>query len=193
MSADPNWDDLIPRLEDDLRRRKSSELELSDDGAWKIAEQLLRSRARIVALNYPDLQANDVEDLVQSTLLKMQSRVTLRRLRAARSSEGYVYVILRNAAQDLLRRRQVERKLFERLDGTEADVAEEPRFVEQAEAQSVISDVLTGLSPSELELLQMRFWRNMTIAEIAKETHLTYSTVAVRFFRLLRRLRDQVK
>jgi len=193
MSADRNWDELIPRLEEDLRHRESSKFAKVDDEAWKIAEQLLRSRARIVALSYPDLHETDVEDLIQITFVKLQSRATMRRLRAARSSEGYVYVILRNAAQDLLRRRQFERKLFEPLGDMEVDVADEPRFVERTEAQSVIGDVLKTLSQDEVELLRLRFWRNMQIADIATEMGTSYSTIAVRLFRVMRKLRSQIK
>jgi RNA polymerase sigma factor (sigma-70 family) len=193
MTAEPSWDDLISRLEDDLRARESADpVSIVDDEAWEIAAQLLRSRGRILAFSHSGLQPSDIEDLVQSVLLKIQSAVTLRRLRAARSTEGYVFVILRNAANDLVRRRQFERNLFSSLDEGADEPASEPRYVEQTEAASVIGEVLQSLGEGDRELLQMRFWRNMTIAEIANETGISYSTTAVRLFRILHRLRDQL-
>jgi RNA polymerase sigma factor (sigma-70 family) len=193
MTAEPSWDDLLFRLENDLRARESADpLSLLDDEAWEIAAQLLRSRARILAFSHPGLQPADVEDLVQGVLLKMQSAVTIRRVRAARSTEGYVFVMLRNAAHDLVRRRQLERNLFSPLEEGVDEPALEPRYVEQTEAASVIGEVLQSLGDSDRELLQMRFWRNMTIAEIANETGISYSTTAVRLFRILHRLRDQL-
>ena len=193
MTAEPSWDDLLFRLENDLRARESADpLSFLDDEAWEIAAQLLRSRARILAFSHPGLQPADVEDLVQGVLLKMQSAVTIRRVRAARSTEGYVFVMLRNAAHDLVRRRQLERNLFSPLEEGVDEPALEPRYVEQTEAASVIGEVLQSLGDSDRELLQMRFWRNMTIAEIANETGISYSTTAVRLFRILHRLRDQL-
>jgi DNA-directed RNA polymerase specialized sigma24 family protein len=38
----------------------------------------------------------------------------------------------------------------------------------------------------------MRFWRNMEIGQIAKTLELSYSATAVRLFRILRRLREEV-
>jgi RNA polymerase sigma-70 factor, ECF subfamily len=193
MTAEPSWDDLISRLEGDLETRESAEsLSPLNDDAWKMAVQLLRSRARILAFSHSGLQPADVEDLVQSVLLKIQSPVTIRRLRAARSTEGYVFVMLRNAANDLVRRRQFERSLFSPLKAVVDEPALEPRYVEQTEAASVIAGLLESLGDSDQELLQMRFWRNLTIAEIAEDKGLSYSTVAVRLFRILHRLRDQL-
>ena len=192
MTAEPSWDDLLFRLENDLRARESADLSLLDDEAWEIAAQLLRSRARILALSHSGLQPADVEDLVQGVLLKIQSAVTIRRVRAARSTEGYVFVMLRNAAHDLVRRRQLERNLFSPLEEGVDEPALEPRYVEQTEAAWVIGEVLQSVGDSDRELLQMRFWRNMTIAEIANGTGMSYSTTAVRLFRILHRLRDQL-
>jgi DNA-directed RNA polymerase specialized sigma24 family protein len=39
----------------------------------------------------------------------------------------------------------------------------------------------------------MRFWKNMSIAEIARATGLTYSAAAVRLFRLLHRMRGHLQ
>jgi RNA polymerase sigma factor (sigma-70 family) len=100
--------------------------------------------------------------------------------------------MLRNAAHDLVRRRQLERNLFSPLEEGVDEPALEPRYVEQTEAASVIGEVLQSVGDSDRELLQMRFWRNMTIAEIANETGMSYSTTAVRLFRILHRLRDQL-
>ncbi len=193
MTAEPSWDDLVSRLEDDLKARESADAgSRLDDEAWGIAGQLLRSRARILAFSHPELQPADVEDLVQSVFLKIQSLVTIRRLRAARSTEGYIFVMLRNAANDWARRRQFEKNLFTPLEEGADEPALEPRHVEQTEAVSVIGEVLRTLDGFDRKLLQMRFWRHMSIAEIAKETGMSYSTTAVRLFRILHRLRDQL-
>lgn len=189
MTDEPSWDDLVSRLENDLRARESdSQSKSTDDEAWEIAGLLLRSRARVLVYSHSGLQPADLEDLVQNVLLKLQTALTIRRLLAARSAEGYIFVMLRNAANDLVRRRQIERTIFRSLEEPVEAV-----YVGSAETSAVIRQVLDSLSESDRELLRMRFWRNMTIAEIAKQARLTYSATAVRLFRLLHRLRDQLK
>jgi RNA polymerase sigma factor (sigma-70 family) len=193
MTAEPSWNDLISRLEDDLEARElaGSHLPLNEE-VWGLAAQHLRSRGEVLAFSHSGMQPADIEDVVQSVLLKIQSLVTIRRLRAARSTEGYIFVMLRNAANDVVRRRQFERGLFSSLDATADEPHEEPFYVKQTEATSVVSTVLESLSASDQELLQMRFWRNLTISEIAEEKRMSYSNVAVRLFRVLHRLREQL-
>lgn len=195
MTEQPNWEGLVPRLEADLQAREPPpDASLLDDDAWETAAQLLRSRARILTLTHSGLQAQDVEDIVQNVLVKLQSPVTIRRLRAARSAEGYTVVMLRNAANDLVRRRQLERTLFSSWEGDQraSEPASDPEYVVQAEEASVLAKGLESLTETERELLRMRFWRNMSIGEIATETGLSYSTTAVTLFRILHRLRDEM-
>jgi len=193
MTTEPSWDDLISRLEDDLEARESagSRLPLNEE-VWALAAQYLRSRGEVLAFSHSGMQPADIEDVVQSVLLKIQSLVTIRRLRAARSTEGYIFVMLRNAANDLVRRRQFERGLFSSLEAKVDEPHEEPGYVKQTEAISFVSTVLESLSSSDQELLQMRFWRNLTISEIAEEKGMSYSNVAVRLFRVLHRLREKL-
>ena len=91
-----------------------------------------------------------------------------------------------------MRRRQVEKGLFKPLEEQPTDRAAGQTYVGQVEAATVIGQVLESLSDNDRELLQMRFWRNMTIAEIAGQTGLSYSATAVRLFRILHRLRDRL-
>ena len=126
-----------------------------------------------------------IDDLVQETLLKLQSIQTLQRVKIAGSAAGYVAVMLRNAATDLVRRRQrgqdFEIALSEEL--VWQNVAEPvPLFPERA---AHLPEALRWLSPEERNLLRMRFWRGLTIAEIAAVSNTTYSATAVRLFRIL--------
>src|SRR5215217_7055903 len=98
MTSHPNWTELLARLEFDLQARAADQTATTDEEAWRTMAQVLRSRARVLAFSYSGLQPADVQDLVQNVLLKLQSMITMRRLRAARSIEGYLFVMLRNAA-----------------------------------------------------------------------------------------------
>lgn len=195
MNPQPNWSELVARLEADLKARDSfGQNQIVDNDAWQTAAQLVRSRAQILAFGFYGLQTADVEDLVQSVLLKLQSSVTMSRLRAARSVEGYIFVMLRNAANDLVRRRQVERLRFSSLqEHRPTEPLTDPQYAQDTENATLLAGALALLSEEDRELLRMRFWRNLSIAEIAAETGLSYSATAVRLFRLLHRLRDQLR
>jgi len=194
MSSHPNWTELLPRLEFDLLSRANNPRAAVDEEAWDTITQFLSSRARVLTFSFSGLQTADVQDLVQNVLLKLQSLETMRRLHAARSVEGYLFVMLRNAANDLVRRRQIERVIFRSLEDTvpEEQVVEHAS-VQTAENASVLGDALESLHVEERKLLEMRFWRNMSIADIARETEATYSNTAVRLFRILYKLRVQLK
>jgi RNA polymerase sigma factor (sigma-70 family) len=194
MSSHPNWTELLPRLEFDLLSRANNPRAAVDEDAWDTITQFLSSRARVLTFSFSGLQTADVQDLVQNVLLKLQSLETMRRLHAARSVEGYLFVMLRNAANDLVRRRQIERVIFRSLEDTvpEEQVVEHAS-VQTAENASVLGDALESLHAEERKLLEMRFWRNMSIADIARETEATYSNTAVRLFRILYKLRVQLK
>lgn len=194
MSSHPNWTELLPRLEFDLLSRANNPGAAVDEEAWDTITQFLSSRARVLTFSFSGLQTADVQDLVQNVLLKLQSLETMRRLHAARSVEGYLFVMLRNAANDLVRRRQIERVIFRSLEDTvPEEQAVEHASVQTAENASVLGDALESLHPEERKLLEMRFWRNMSIADIARETGVTYSNTAVRLFRILYKLRVQLK
>jgi RNA polymerase sigma factor (sigma-70 family) len=63
---------------------------------------------------------------------------------------------------------------------------------EEEEKAARLRKALRNLSSADRQLLQMRFWRNMEIGQIAKTLELSYSATAVRLFRILRRLREEV-
>ena len=52
------------------------------------------------------------------------------------------------------------------------------------------ADVIDSLSPRGPSL---RFWNNMSIAQIAENLNLSYSATAVRLFRVLRALREAMQ
>ena len=56
-------------------------------------------------LLHATLRVTPTDDVVQETMLKLQSPRTMQRLRAAGSPAGYVMVMMKNAFTDLARRR----------------------------------------------------------------------------------------
>jgi RNA polymerase sigma factor (sigma-70 family) len=189
MRIDENWVELVSRLEADLRARAAG-VELGrDEAAWQLAADLLRAYGRVLLRTHPGLRQEELDDAVQDILVKLQSLSTLRRLKAAGSPAGYVAVMLRNAGTDLLRKRQrsAEVGLSEHL--TSLDTSEDVVPQEQSERLGL---ALRSLSPEEQNLLRLRFWRGLSIAEIADISDATYSATAVRLFRILHKLRQRL-
>ena len=165
MMSHHNWPELLVRLEADLRARATGAT-ATDEEAWERLAQALSYHASVLQFSYPDLQAPDIEDLIHDVLLKLQSIDTMRLLRAARSVEGYLFVTLRNAATDLLRQRKAKVLIGE--------------------------DILESFDERDRQFFEMRFWRNMSIADIATDTNTPYALVASKLFKMVSQLRLQL-
>ncbi|HEY3130682.1 MAG TPA: sigma-70 family RNA polymerase sigma factor [Acidobacteriota bacterium] len=191
MTFESDWAAIIPRLEADLRLREQSAGQVvSDEAAWQLTEHTLRAHGQVLLRTYPVFREEDVEDIVQELLIKLQSLETMRRVRAAGSPAGYIAVTMRNAAFDLLRRRQRESEVF-RSFAEEALLRSRREAVNpEADRSSALRQSLRRLGHAERDLLKMRFWRNMSIRGIADELGISYSAAAVRLFRVLRRMRE---
>ena len=190
MKPKLDWPTLLGRLEADLARRarRGENVEPEEPG-WADVSAAIAFYSHVVVNRYGGLSPEDMDDVLQAILLKLQTPETLRRLRLAGSPEGYIVVMLRNAAADLLRKRFREREGLERY-------LLEPRLLAEANEDEIkgarLRVALLSLSPIERALLKMRFWQGMNIAEIAAQTGATYSATAVRMFRILKRLREEL-
>jgi RNA polymerase sigma-70 factor (ECF subfamily) len=190
--------DLLNQLENDLRSREHSPQAYQENKtAWALLEQTVRSLSHSLLASRWKLADDDVEDSLQQVLLKFQSLETLRRVRSAGNVEGYIAVMLKNVALDLMRRRELEHRLFHPLDEevVQQKPAAAPDLSREMETgrRSVLREELRSLPAEDKALLRMRFWKGMSIQQIAKETGLTYSATAVRLFRILHRMRAHME
>lgn len=191
MTVHEAWKDLIPRLERDLLARDRSLDEANlDEAAWASAERLLRIYARALRGSASILSVEDVNDVVQDVIVKLQSRQTMRRLRVAGSPAGYVAVMVRNAMTDLVRRRAREIALVHPIDETTPARTSDQTETQESEAMLRMKAVLRLLKPEDRYLLRLRFWKNMTINEISETLGISYSAAAVRLFRIMSELRN---
>jgi RNA polymerase sigma factor (sigma-70 family) len=186
-SPSSNWPELILRLEADVLARRNRP-GCTDEGAWYAAHHLLRAQARMLLRLHPVLTEEDLDDVAQSVLIKLQSPETMRRLGIAGSPGGYIAVMMRNACLDIIRRKKRDRDRF---------VPSEDEHLFEWHPQQTYSDrnqrlekLLDKLSTQERALLKMRFWQDMSLNQIAETLGISYSAAAVRSFRALRRLRE---
>jgi RNA polymerase sigma factor (sigma-70 family) len=176
------WNGLLAALERDLTKGQGSR----DSKAWSTLDQEVRAIALPIFRRYhgnPDL---DADDLVQEVLLRLQSVKVLRRVRAARTAEGYIAVVMQNILRDHFRRAQ----FYERWRAA----AQEVPGTEPASREELITlrETIARLEPHERRLLQLRFWDGLSIAEISERLGEKYSTISVRLFRLIQRVGAQM-
>lgn len=183
MTDRDSWLDLVDRLS---LGRMDLGVGTSTDSAWaELIERLVG-----IATLFVDRQ--HVDDVVQTVALKLIHKDGLARMRAARTPQGYAFMMVRNAAVDFERQLARERNNIPVEDRTFLDPGpSQHQLVEKEIERAEVKKLLEELSESERLLLVLRFWENLSIGQIAERLEMPYSTVAVRMFRLLRRLRSR--
>ncbi len=173
---DLSWSELLARITKEPN---------SDDGqsaVWVEVRRRIAGLVLVVQRGLSSLTDEDAEDIVQQTIVQMGKRATLDAIRSASAPNAYLFKLVRNAAIDTVRRNSRLTPLEERAVST----------VEQSDAAVDVRAAMEMLAPEERELLVLRFWEGMSLAQIATTKGLPYSTVAKRFFRLMSRLRMQM-
>jgi RNA polymerase sigma factor (sigma-70 family) len=185
------WDSLLARLNLDLEARSRGDISNTDEAAWEEVQRRVLRYSHMLS-SRAHLEPNTATDIAQEILIKLQNPVTLRRLRAAGAPDGYLFVIVRNEILDTLRRNR--KTISAQVPLTEDlisvyDVTREQVGEDKAERLRM---ALQSLRSEDRTLLHMRFWQELSIAQIAERTGLKYSTVAVRLFRVLKNLREKL-
>lgn len=198
---DMTWQDLIGRLERDLEERdRSGDPIRRDNDAWEELVRRIRDYARMLVRWSPNSSLEDAQDLTQDILLRFQTKQGLEQFRKVRSPTMYFIRVVRNAAIDATRRhRRRERSLKqfweEVLSPTALESTDETTKATYGGDDGLdrLRVVLKNLTEEEQHLLKLRFWDDLSVAEIANRLRLSYSAVGVRFFRLFGRLRLELK
>jgi RNA polymerase sigma factor (sigma-70 family) len=141
----------------------------------------------------------DAEDATQETAFALHNSDL--RFLYLHQAERYDWRVLRNKIADALRRRSRERV---RLDGRPSDDQQAfsaelsrhndpawPVLVRELRT-AVISALVNGLSPSERELLDRRFFQSQTLDQIKREVGMPVSTVCHKISRALVKLHSML-
>ena len=130
----------------------------TDDEPWTSAQRSSRTGARLLHATLR-VTPEDTDDVVQETMLNVESPRTMQRLRAAGSPAGYVMVMMKNVFTDLARRRlreiQVEAPFEETIA---AELSEDVEALKDQEIERM-KVALRSLRPEDRYLLRMRFWK----------------------------------
>jgi RNA polymerase sigma-70 factor (ECF subfamily) len=183
VSEKIDWDALLRALEEDLASAGEATRQ-----HWELLAARVGELSEILVGQYGGTSAVEAEDIAQDVLLKLHSLDAIRILRATASPEGYVVALTRNRIFDELRRDHLRAgpELSDDYPAPDSSAL-------STEEAIALEQVLDELSEDDWGLLRMRFWEGRSIAEISRELSLRYSTVSVRLFRLLRKLRDRMQ
>jgi RNA polymerase sigma-70 factor (ECF subfamily) len=128
--------------------------------------------------------AQDAEDVVQTIFLRLYRRRELSILR--KNPRAYLYRAAVNEAVSVVRSRG---RHILTGDMAQLDRPVEANPLPEASLREEFLKALSGLSPSAVEILILRYEHHYTDAEIAKLLGTSRSAIAVRLFRARARLK----
>ena len=144
-------------------------------GAYRLAGYLLRD-------------AREAEDAPQEALEKAWHAWP--RLRDTSSAAAWFDRIVANVCKDRLRQRPAVRVL-ELDDGAAGSPSEVDPFRE-ALARDEVGRLVRRLPPDQQMVVALRFWRDLSLADIAERTQLPLGTVKSRLHYAMKELRRQL-
>jgi RNA polymerase sigma factor (sigma-70 family) len=187
-SGSPEWEQWLGSIEHDLRRGA----DVRDNASWQPLSKRVSALASSMLL-HEDVWTLDADDLAQDILLRLLSVSTLRRVRASRSPEGYVVVMIRNRIRDEFRRGWWKPESNQDLSTWSAEPWNDGGDELTLDQRIALERFLSELSEDEWELIRLRFWEDRSISDLARAIGTTYSAASVRLFRLLKKLRHRLE
>lgn len=131
-------------------------------------------------------------DLVQDTLVALWEELPKFSYRSDEAFFAFVYIILR---RKVARHHGSKKKLSESLDERleflgDAAFGEEGQMTPQYEDHRYLFKAMDRLSTSAREILALRYWSELSFAEVAATLGITETAAKVRHHRAMKELRD---
>lgn len=196
MQKEINWDKVKKAFQERLQKdRGKSEDSESYEETWKELRSLCKKRINNLARNESKITSDDKDDIVQDIMLHLQNHKTIELVLRAGSIDGYVSTIIFNQFRDLRRIAYRKHNLetgysWEMPSESEIDIRK--YSIIELTRQAMLRNALEHLSEEEKALIYERFWEGYTFKEMADSRNEKYSTIAVRLFRILEKLRSLV-
>lgn len=159
-------------------------LRQKDEGAIKI----FLNEFKVPLYNYiyrMVYSKEDAEDILQESFLKIFKNI--KKIDFSKNYKSFIYQITRNLTLDFLKKRRNKYELDEELMGTGDE------SYEKMEARDRIEKMLQGITREEREIVILKYIENFKILEISKILQIPESTVKVRIFRTIRKMREYVQ
>ena len=134
--------------------------------AYQLVERYERLMYKIARQYFPD--ASDCEDIVQESLIKILERLALLQSFTENQQAAYIAAVVKNRSINLLRRKNLENKLFmASLDEKDSSRSEGLSASTDDTSMLTFSEALLKLSPDEQYLIEGRYIIGLTDAEMA--------------------------
>lgn len=142
-----------------------------------------------VAQNITRCQAL-AEDAIQIAFAKLVQKQL-----AATDLKAYIFMCVRNAAIDIVRKQKLESEIaesfFESPNGQDAN--SQIDSVIQDEQRQQVKDAIDSLPQQDREIILLKVYSGFTFEKVAEITKSSTSTVATRYRRLLEKLKSRLK
>lgn len=162
----------------------------NEDERTKIRKLFKKHRQRMYAVAYSILKdKHDAEDAVSAAMIRIIRNLhCISGLDTVRT-RSFISVVTKNAAIDIYNKRK--RSQHEELDGIfmESDEDTETSVINSFDAEAV-NNALNELSDSYRDILMLRYYSDMRIADISNALGISESAVKHRISRALEKMRQ---
>jgi RNA polymerase sigma factor (sigma-70 family) len=191
---------IVPSLLAEIRNRRLTQRAADDAStSWQKMTVIVSYLARQV-LGSSSFKHIDTDEVSQRVMLKLQSEATLLRVGRSAQPPAYLRGLIRFAVLDLARALEKSTVSLEDVGDIAASTGPDPQGslrrseppAEPVEGSATVQSfrrLLRNLRTADRRLLEMRFWSNLSVAEIARALGEPPSRVSVRLFRLIERLK----
>lgn len=133
-------------------------------------------------------QIEDAEDLCSDVFIKIYSKIdTFDSSKASIST--WIYAMTSNTVIDFYRTNHIHSEIPE-------DLAEEKSLIEDEvlnnESLEILAKALKELSQEQRDIIVLRYYRGLTLQEVAAQMNLSYGVTKLRHREALGRLRDLI-
>lgn len=183
---------IVPSTPDDFEtalRPLWQRAQAGDEAAYREALQRIASRLRAYLRRRMPALPEDVEDLVQETLLALHLQRGTHD--PARPVSAWVLAIARHKLVDLWRRRGRQEALHDPLD--DVDEARLAQPDPEAGTARDLAVLLAGLSPAQRDAIVLTRIEGLSVAEASALTGASESAIKVQVHRGLKKLAALVK
>ncbi len=131
-------------------------------------------------------QIEDAEDLCEDVFVKIYSKIDSYDESKA-SISTWIYTMTSNTVIDFYRTNHIHSEIPE-------DLAEEKSLIEDdylnQESLDILAEALTKLPQEQIDIIVLRYYRGLTLQEVAEQMNLSYGVTKLRHREALGRLRE---
>lgn len=134
---------------------------------------------------------DEVRDLLQDLFVKLARQPEL--LVNVRAVRPFLLRMARNAAVDLVRRRQSGQRTCDRLAAEAVELFAPSADPDAASFRQALSAALGELPPEQREVVHLKLWEDLTFDQIAQVLEIPLNTAASRYRYGLDKLRERLR